>query len=42
MPKDSKVGRCVSRVQKTRGKVAAIRICQKSTGKSYKTGKRKK
>lgn len=46
MPKDSKVGRCVSKVQKTgKDKVAAIRICQKSTGQSYKTGqasKRKK
>jgi hypothetical protein len=42
MPKDSKVGRCVTRLEKTKGKAAAIRICQKSTGMSYKTGKKKR
>ena len=43
MPKGSKVGRCVSKVRKSgKSKRAAIRICQASTGQSYKTGKRKK
>lgn len=40
MPKNSKVGRCVGKVQaKGKGKVAAIKICQSSTGQAYKTGK---
>ena len=43
MPKNSKVGRCVRKVQKTgKQKVAAIKICQKSTGQSYKTGRKAK
>lgn len=43
MPKNSKVGRCVSKVTKS-GKDygSAIAICQASTGKSYKTGKKPK
>ena len=41
MPKNSKVGRCVTKVQrKGRSKVSAIRICQKQTGQSYKTGRK--
>lgn len=40
MPKNSKVGRCVKKVSKREGKVKAIRICQKSTGQSYKTGRK--
>ena len=42
MPKNSKVGRCVSKVSKGKGKVSAIKICQKSTGQSYKTGRKSK
>ncbi len=43
MPKGTKVKRCVSKVMGTgKSKVAAIRICQKSTKLSYKTGKRPK
>ena len=41
MPKNTKVGRCVTKVMKTgKKKGVAIAICQKSTGKSYKTGKK--
>lgn len=39
MPKNSKVGRCVSKVSKSKGKVPAIKICQKATGQAYATGK---
>ena len=48
MPKGTKVARCVKSVMKSgvrakKGskskKVSAIRICQKQTGQSYKTGK---
>lgn len=40
MPKDSKVGRCVTKLEKRgRSKGSAIAICQSSTGQSYKTGK---
>jgi hypothetical protein len=43
MPKNSKVGRCVEKVQKEgKSKPAAIRICQTSTGQSYRTGKKSK
>ena len=43
MPKNTKVGRCVSKVMKKgKSKVSAIRICQKATGQSYKTGKKVK
>lgn len=42
MPKNSKVGKCVREVSKNKDKVAAIKICQKSTGQSYKTGKKSK
>lgn len=43
MPKRSKVGRCVSKVQKSgKSKVSAIKICQKKTGQSYKTGRKSK
>lgn len=40
MPKNSKVGRCVKEVSKSKDKVAAIKICQAATKQSYKTGKR--
>jgi len=41
MPADSKVARCVREVMANSklSKVSAIRICQKSTGQSYETGK---
>lgn len=42
MPKDSKVGRCVQRLQKSKGKVPAIKICQASTGQAYATGRKSK
>lgn len=43
MPKGTKVARCVSRVEKSgKSKSSAIRICQKSTGQSYKTGRKSK
>lgn len=42
MPKNSKVGKCVSHVEGKVGKVSAIKICQKATGQSYKTGKKAK
>ena len=41
MPKGSKVAKCVQKL-KAKGKVRAIKICQKSTGQSYKTGKKSK
>lgn len=40
MPKNSKVGRCVRKVGRKKSKVSAIKICQKSTGQSYKTGRK--
>jgi len=41
MPKGTKVYRCVRKVMNSgKSKVSAIRICQASTGQSYKTGKR--
>jgi len=42
MPKDSKVGRCVTKLDKTKAKGAAIAICQDATGLSYATGKKPK
>ena len=42
MPKNSKVGRCVAKVEKKKGKVSAIKICQSKTGQAYKTGKKAK
>ena len=43
MPKNSKVGRCVSKVKrKGMGKGSAIAVCQKSTGQSYRTGRKSK
>ena len=43
MPANSKVGRCVRKVQRSgKAKPNAIRICQASTGQSYKTGKKSK
>lgn len=43
MPKDSKVAKCVQKVQASgKSKASAIKICQKSTGQSYKTGRRSK
>lgn len=43
MPKNSKVGRCVLTLTKSgKSKQSAIRICQSSTGQSYKTGRKSK
>lgn len=42
MPKRGKVARCVKRVSKSKGKGAAIAICQASTGLSYRTGRKPK
>lgn len=42
MPKDTKVARCVSKVKKEMPEGMAIATCQKSTGLSYKTGKKPK
>jgi len=43
MPKGSKVAKCVAKVQRSgKSKVAAIKICQTSTGQSYRTGKKSK
>jgi len=43
MPKGTKVYRCVQKVKKSgKSKPSAIRICQKSTGQSYKTGRKSK
>ena len=42
MPKNSKVGKCVRKLAPKKGKVSAIKICQKSTGQSYKTGRKPK
>ena len=43
MPKGSKVARCVRHVQDDgKSKVSAIKICQTSTGDSYRTGKKSK
>jgi len=43
MPKGTKVYRCTQKVMKTgKSKSSAIRICQKSTGQSYKTGRKPK
>ena len=43
MPKRSRVGRCVSKLDKKGFKKgSAIAICQKITGLSYKTGKKPK
>ena len=41
MPEGTKVARCVHEVmaKSNLSKVSAIRICQKSTGMSYQTGK---
>ena len=42
MPKGTKVARCVEKVSGSKGKVPAIKICQKATGMSYKTGRKSK
>ena len=43
MPKGTKVHSCVQKVMKQgKSKVSAIKICQKSTGQSYKTGRKSK
>ena len=43
MPKGTRVHRCVQKVMKQgRSKPSAIRICQKSTKQSYKTGRKPK
>lgn len=41
MPKGTKVHRCVDKLRQSKKLGAAIAICQKSTGQSYKTGKKK-
>lgn len=43
MPKNSKVARCVQKVQASgKSKVSAIKVCQASTGQAYKTGSKSK
>ena len=43
VPKGTKVYRCVhDLMKKGRSKVSAIKICQESTGQSYKTGEKSK
>lgn len=43
MPKNSKVKRCVRKVMRSgKSKGNAIRICQKSTGMSYRGGRKTK
>lgn len=43
MPKGTKVSKCVrDLVKEGRSKSSAIRICQDSTGQSYKTGRKLK
>ena len=39
-PKGTKVHRCVEKVKAKGGDVNAYAVCQKSTGQSYKTGKK--
>jgi hypothetical protein len=39
MPKNTKVGKCVSKVKARGGNVNPYAICQKSTKQSYKTGR---
>lgn len=40
MPKGTKAHRCVEKVKRSGRGVNAYAVCQKSTGQSYKTGKR--
>ena len=40
MPTESRVERCVSKVRRKGGGVNPYAVCQKSTGQSYKTGKK--
>lgn len=40
MPKGTKVHRCVEKVKAKGGGVNPYAVCQKSTGQSYKTGKK--
>ena len=43
MPKGTKVAKCVEDVMaQGKSKVSAIKICQKSTGQSYMTGRKSK
>lgn len=43
MPKGTKVHRCVQKLRRKGKKYgSAIAICQKSTGQSYRTGKKKR
>lgn len=42
MPKGTKVHRCYTKLKGKKGKASAARICQKSTGKSLKTGRKPK
>jgi len=39
MPAGTRVSDCVKKLTPKYGKVRAIKICQKSTGQSYQTGK---
>lgn len=40
MPKGTKVEKCVEKVNKIGKDVNPYAVCQKSTGQSYKTGKK--
>lgn len=40
MPSGTRVERCISKVKRKRSGVNPYAICQKSTGQSYKTGKK--
>ena len=42
MPKGTTVHKCYDKLKVTKGKAAAAKICQSSTGQSLKTGKRPK
>lgn len=39
MPKNTKVHRCYDKLKGKKGRAAAARICQSSTGQSLRTGK---
>jgi len=42
MPKGTRVHRCVQKVKRSGSAVNPYAVCQKSTGQSYRTGKRLK
>lgn len=41
-PASTKVARCVKNYSRRKVKGEAIAVCQKTTGESYKTGRKKK